>query len=147
MNRERFTSAAIYALGLGALALQAAKLLGKLFGQRIGFEHNGNYVAPDTSDEKIRLLRPVARPIGARWHGTSGGYNNHGCRCAECTEAFRIAHAKGGYQDRYRDKFRDENGRTLPCTHPGCTRKMALSYGKWGLCKPHFDEQRKILGA
>ena len=26
------------------------------------------------------------------WCGTAGGYNNHDCRCAECTEAWRDYH-------------------------------------------------------
>lgn len=28
------------------------------------------------------------------WCGTAGGYNNHSCRCADCTEAWRIYHAE-----------------------------------------------------
>lgn len=27
-----------------------------------------------------------------QWHGTSGGYTNHDCRCEGCTEAFRVEH-------------------------------------------------------
>lgn len=25
------------------------------------------------------------------WHGTTGGYGNHGCRCAQCRDVWRIA--------------------------------------------------------
>lgn len=31
------------------------------------------------------------------WHGTLGGYNNHGCRCDDCRRAHRE------YQRKYRD--------------------------------------------
>lgn len=33
-------------------------------------------------------------------HGTAGGYSNHGCRCAECTEA------KRAYNTMLRDRYR-----------------------------------------
>lgn len=35
---------------------------------------------------------PVRAAIGPT-HGTVGGYTNHGCRCTECREAWRIYHA------------------------------------------------------
>lgn len=28
------------------------------------------------------------------WHGTSGGYCNHGCRCDACRDAHRLAHKR-----------------------------------------------------
>lgn len=27
-----------------------------------------------------------------KWHGTSGGYTNHKCRCNDCREAWRVQH-------------------------------------------------------
>lgn len=27
-----------------------------------------------------------------RWHGTAGGYNNHGCRCQACCDAINEYH-------------------------------------------------------
>lgn len=33
-------------------------------------------------------LHPLGLP--EKWHGTAGGYCNHACRCARCTEAWRI---------------------------------------------------------
>jgi hypothetical protein len=38
---------------------------------------------------------------GAKFHGTAGGYNNHHCRCEECTKAFGEKHYNGFYQHRY----------------------------------------------
>jgi len=34
-----------------------------------------------------------------RWHGTSGGYSNHRCRCDECKRAWASAHR--AYLDRH----------------------------------------------
>lgn len=33
----------------------------------------------------------------ARWHGSAGGYSNHDCRCAPCTEAWADFHYSNGY--------------------------------------------------
>lgn len=30
--------------------------------------------------------------MNERWHGTSGGYSNHKCKCGPCTKAFAAAH-------------------------------------------------------
>ena len=39
----------------------------------------------------------------ARWHGTSGGYSNYGCRCTNCKGAWaaaaRVRRAKGVSSD------------------------------------------------
>lgn len=42
----------------------------------------------------------MTRARKAAWHGTTGGYSNHFCRCKECTEAFRI------YVADYREQLR-----------------------------------------
>ena len=39
------------------------------------------------------------------WHGTSGGYTNHGCRQECCRKAWREYRKERGYQKRYRDRL------------------------------------------
>lgn len=37
-------------------------------------------------------------------HGSSSSYNNHKCRCPECTEAWRVYLAARGYVKNYRER-------------------------------------------
>lgn len=46
--------------------------------------------------------RPITKPIkagdGDRRHGTPNGYNNHGCRCRACADAWSKRCLDGGHQ-------------------------------------------------
>jgi hypothetical protein len=62
----------------------------------------------------------MTAPTKAPWHGTSGGYTNHHCRCKECTEAYRIAQAD--YRSRLQAKPIPEHvhGTNNGYTNYGC---------------------------
>ena len=38
-----------------------------------------------------RPIYPIIEGDGDERHGTTNGYGNHRCRCAECTEAWKLA--------------------------------------------------------
>lgn len=51
-----------------------------------------NMLAYDEAGEPISFVKHEKGTIlvgGADWHGTTGGYNNHKCRCDRCTQAFK----------------------------------------------------------
>ena len=53
--------------------------------------------------ERIRLeVTKAGNPVV---HGRPGSYNNHGCRCDECTEAWRKYLAEKGYVKTHRAKI------------------------------------------
>ena len=51
-------------------------------------EINGKLMFERGTHGTLRTLGP------GPWCGTAGGYNNHKCRCAGCTSAWRIAYFK-----------------------------------------------------
>lgn len=71
--------------------------------------------------------RYIARPPDAPWHGTSGGYTNHSCRCRPCTDA----HSAVMYRRKQRRK-------TEPV--PEHVHGTPNGYGNYGCrCRPCTD--------
>jgi hypothetical protein len=75
-----------------------------------------------------------------RWHGTSGGYTNHKCRCDECRAAWRA------YISRRRaERYAEVNGG--PASDDVRAKKLAdvkhgteSTYTNWGCrCRPCTD--------
>jgi hypothetical protein len=71
---------------------------------------------------------PRTRPLTP--HGTENGYQNYRCRCAECREAWRVAHRK---------RMLDRRLKLGPCSQPDCQRGQ---YAR-GLCHTHYERQRR----
>ena len=66
------------------------------------------------------------------WHGTSGGYSNHKCRCEPCRKAHMVTLAKGRAKRHAGRVMRD--GRLY---HPGVTHGTKNAYGNYGCrCEP-----------
>jgi hypothetical protein len=86
----------------------------------------------------------------ARWHGTAGGYSNHLCRCAACTEANSTAHHAGGAQDRYHARLRAQGltsrgtPRQKPYTPQGSADLREVDTALRAVPKP---EHREICGS
>jgi hypothetical protein len=53
-------------------------------------------LAPSKAEITCLLCQHI---LAEPWHGTLGGYRNHRCHCAECTEANRL------YQAEHRDRL------------------------------------------
>lgn len=67
-----------------------------------------------------------------RWHGTSGGYGNHKCRCDDCREAHRVA-CSDRKENRLAERV-DVNGVMI---HPRATHGTANGYRNYGCrCDP-----------
>lgn len=47
--------------------------------------HGEPPVSSSTSPRRVK--REIVENPGARWHGTTGGYTNHWCRCSRCRAA------------------------------------------------------------
>lgn len=47
--------------------------------------------------------------VAEKWHGTSGGYTNHKCRCAGCRVAWAAC---------IKDLDRRKSAKRESCTHP-----------------------------
>lgn len=61
-----------------------------------------------------------------RWHGTPGGYSNHGCRCDDCRKAWR-EHASKMRANR-------RNRASIPDT---VRHGVVSTYTNWGCrCEP-----------
>lgn len=41
-------------------------------------------------------------------HGKASSYNNHGCRCDECTTAWAVYMGEKGYVKKHRNKIRSK---------------------------------------
>lgn len=50
--------------------------------------------------QKVELT-PSGKPVV---HGKASSYNNHKCRCEDCTTAWAKYIAEGGYVKKHRDK-------------------------------------------
>ena len=54
-----------------------------------------DYIAQDDKGRPVSLLRnergTVLQSNSAPWHGTVGGYRNHGCKCVRCKAAKALA--------------------------------------------------------
>ena len=44
----------------------------------------------------------------AKWHGSAGGYTNHGCRCQPCTDAWAEYHYQRQASLRYLRKLHEQ---------------------------------------
>lgn len=116
-----------------------------------GLDMDDPKVKPAGVRNKARKQAPVATPpisvapdiptAVERWHGTSGGYNNHKCRCAPCTGAWRSTLA-GLRQRRYSQRVSVDG----VLIHPTATHGKYTSHSNYGCrCEPCASAWRDYL--
>ena len=69
-------------------------------------------------DERRQLRNQMRTPRDARWHGTPGGYTNHGCRCFACKLAHARYKRRPGAAHRHAQTQARYRNRTLAQRHP-----------------------------